>query len=106
MATDNAITPDEIVDMVRHWIYTPPNAYYGSDYGQDLQSLLQNPILSNEADLLVNKIKADIPILEVIPNSVNIYLEEVPERPDASKLFIEVLGTAIDAANPLGEINV
>jgi len=106
MATENIITPDEIVSMVRHWLYTPVNTYYGSDYGSDLKSLLQNPVSAGgEADKLINKMKKDIPILTVINDSVNVYLQEIPNRPDASTLFIEVLGTAIDAANPLGETN-
>lgn len=92
---ENVITAEEVVNMVRHWLNTPPNRFYGSAYGSDLKSLLQKPMASNEADLLIQKMKADIPILKAIPNSVNIYVQELPNRPDAKKLIIEVLGTAI-----------
>ena len=102
---ENVVNADEVVDMVRHWLYTPPNRYFGSDYGSELKSLLQKPMLSNEAEILIQKIKKDIPILEAIPNSVNLYMQELQGRPDAKRLIIEVLGVAIDALNPKGEIS-
>lgn len=57
------IDRSKIIAMVEHWLMTPPNAYYGSSYGADLNGLLLVPLTANVADEFIAKMKADLPIL-------------------------------------------
>lgn len=57
------IDRSKIVAMVEHWLMTPPNAYYGSSYGADLNGLLLVPLTANVADEFIAKMKVDLPIL-------------------------------------------
>jgi hypothetical protein len=92
------ITPTDIQDMVNHWLNTPVNGYFGSDYGQDLKALLQQPQLSGLADETLAKLTDDVPILQILPlGSTNIY--GVHTQPDRLDLVIEVAGTAIQIGN-------
>jgi len=81
--------------MVRHWLNTPAGTYLGSDYGSNLNDLLQQPLASGMADGVIAKMHADIPILRSLPDgSVNIYsLQKSPDRLD---FVIEVAGQTID----------
>lgn len=57
------ITTQKIVDMIEHWLRTPPNAYLGSEYGAPLNELLLNPLSTNVADSFIEKLRKDIPAL-------------------------------------------
>lgn len=84
-----AITGNDIRGMVEHWLKTPVGAYLGSGYGADLKSLLQSPQTSSHADRVIQKMRADIPVLQSMPaNSINIY--GVPSGVDRLDLVIEV----------------
>ncbi len=88
------ITAIEIQKMVRHWLETPAFGYLGSDYGQDIKSMLQKPLSTIEADEFLNKLRQDVPILNVMPEgSVNLYVQD--EAPDKRKLIIEIAGQEI-----------
>lgn len=88
------ITGNNIQDMVSHWLKTPVNGYLGSDYGQDIKSLLQNPLSSGEPEAVLQKLRVDVPVLQSIPDgSVNLYSMQTP--PDRLDLVIEVGGQAI-----------
>lgn len=83
-----------IQDMVAHWTRTPVNGYLGSDYGQDIKSLLQNPLSSGEPEALLQKLRVDVPVIQSIPDgSVNLYSVQTP--PDRLDLVIEVAGQGI-----------
>ena len=80
--------------MVRHWLNTPMGAYLGSDYGSNIPDLLQLPFSDGLADTVIQKMRADIPILQSLPSgSVNIY--GITTSPDKRELLIEVAGQLI-----------
>lgn len=86
------ITGTDVQNMVRHWLETPVNGYLGSDYGQDLKALLQQPQLSGLANETLAKLQDDVEILKILPDgSTNIY--GVHTQPDKLGLVIEVAGT-------------
>lgn len=64
------ITASHVVDMLNHWLQTPPNGYFGSSYGCDLNSLLLNPLSTPVADSFVAKLKQDIPLFAELDISV------------------------------------
>jgi len=87
------ITGTDIQDMVGHWLSTPTNAYFGSDYGQDLKSLLQRAQNDGRADEQINKMLGDVPVLQIMPSgTTNIYA--VTSGVDRMDLIVEVAGTA------------
>lgn len=96
----NNITPQDIFDMVTHWLSVPAGSYLGSDYGNGLNDLLQLPIgiIGIEADKQLEKLLRDVPILSALPNgSVNIYRIPTPDSIDSSTIAVEVLGRVITA---------
>ena len=92
---NNIIDGTEVQDMVSHWLKTPVNGYLGSGYGQSLKDLLQNTLSDGAADAQLQKLRSDVPVLQVLPdNSTNIYSVQTP--PDRLDLLIEVAGQAIE----------
>jgi hypothetical protein len=67
------------------------NGYLGSEYGCDVNSLLQKALHSCVADAFIAKMKKYIPILSVIPQE-NISLYSTPDPPDKLRLFIAIAG--------------
>ena len=57
------ILPEHVVAMLNHWLQTPVNGYFGSSYGADLNSLLLRPLSTATADIFIQKLKRDVPIL-------------------------------------------
>ena len=57
------ILPEHIIAMLNHWLQTPVNGYFGSSYGADLNSLLLRPLSTATADIFIQKLKRDVPIL-------------------------------------------
>lgn len=53
----------DIIEMITDWLNTPVNAYFGSDYGCDLESLLLKAQSAPVADAFIAKLKRDIPVL-------------------------------------------
>lgn len=89
------ITGNEIHEMVRHWLRINIHGYLGSDYGQDIKSLLQQPLSSGAADAFLRKMREDIPALEAYPDgAVNLYSVATP--PDKVQIIIEIAGKAIE----------
>lgn len=87
------INGSDIQGMIGHWLETPVYGYLGSDYGQDIKALLQNPQASGQAEEYIAKLKDDVPILQVMPaGSVNLYGVQTP--PDRLDLVLEVAGAA------------
>lgn len=92
MAT--TITSNDIQDMVSHWLATPVNGYLGSDFGQDLKSLLHLPQSDGKPEEQLQKLRIDVPVLQALPaGAVNLYSIQTP--PDRLDLMIEVAGQAI-----------
>jgi len=88
------ITAQDVQAMVSHWLNTPVHGYLGSDYGNDLTSLLQQAFSGGKADELIAKLRADVPALSVFPDGmVNVYGIQTP--PDRLDLVIEVAGMAV-----------
>lgn len=83
------VTGDDLAEMVKHWLSTPPNGYLGSGYGCDPKSLLQLPNANGLADAFIDKMMEDIPLLQQLPRgSVNVYFEQINK--DTKRLLIEV----------------
>lgn len=62
----------DVVEMVRHWLATPPNGFFGSGYGADLATLLLNPLSAPVADSFLNKLRQDIPLLAMAGDAVSV----------------------------------
>lgn len=89
------ITGDDIQAMVRHWLETPVNGYLGSGYGSDANSLLQRAQSDGRADSFVRKLRNDVSVLEVLPNSaVTLYGDT--EGIDQLRLTLDVAGRSYD----------
>lgn len=95
------ITGDDIQEMVRHWLETPVNGYLGSGYGADTKSLLQRAQQDGQADSLVRKLKRDVSVLEVLPNSA-VSLYGAPEGVDRLRLTLDVAGRSYDLSDSEG----
>ncbi len=95
------ITGTDIQQMVDHWLKTPVNGYLGSNYGQDLKALLQQPQLDGAADSVLAKLHTDVPVLQVLPaGSTNIYgVYGQNNQSDRMDIVIEVAGKAFEIPN-------
>lgn len=81
--------------MVRHWLSAPVNGYLGSDYGQDLKSLLQRPMNDGMGDAILQKLRQDVPVIGIVPSSyVNLLQKDT--YPDKRTYCIEVAGNVIN----------
>lgn len=80
----SALTSNDLTEMVTHWLNTPVYGYYGSEYGSDPKSLLQQPNTIGLADNFIAKMKRDIPILDGM--GVGVYF--LPIDADKSVLVI------------------
>lgn len=88
MAT-SLLTPERILRAVQHWLNTPVNGYLGSDYGNDLKSVLQTPFAAGLANAQIAKLRRDVPILQALPaNAINLYIRETP--PDKLDIILQV----------------
>lgn len=62
------ISSKHISEMLNHWLSSKPNAYVGSNYGPDIESLFLKSLSSNTADRFIEKMLSDLPILKKIPS--------------------------------------
>ena len=94
MAQTVSFSPSDIEAQIQHWLSTPVDGYLGSTYGAPLLELLQNPFASGLADAFLAKLRADVPLLTLLPaNAVD--LSYVDTAPDKRTIFISVLGKPI-----------
>lgn len=85
----NIINYDFIATQLAHWLNCPANGYLGSDYGIDLKQYLQKPMSTFAANQIIAKMKADIPILSMLPdNAINIFVENSGD--DGKHIYIQV----------------
>lgn len=88
------ITGQDIYNMVTHWLRTPVNGYLGSDYGSDIKAMLQTPHAAGLADAFIDKMRADIPVLSMLPpGSINLYYRD--QAPDKRELIVDVAGRTV-----------
>ncbi len=57
------ITAEHIINMINHWLSTPPNGYFAQSYGADVKAMLLKNPSSENADKFLDKLRADIPLL-------------------------------------------
>lgn len=79
------IERQEIAGMIEHWLGTPVDGYLGSGYGFPGKDLLHQP-LQGGADIIIAKIKRDIPALSQA--DVNLYA--VDNGVDKIQFFIDI----------------
>lgn len=88
------INKTDVIEMIQHWLSTPPNGYLGSGYGADLKALLQTPMSSGVADFLLAKMRVDIPLVGALPSSaINVYA--IDDGPDKRSIYIDLAGEMI-----------
>lgn len=89
----------DVAAMVEHWTESPMNGYLGSDYGQTFKSYLQQPQMAVSANSFIQKMQADVPVLQVLPaDAVSMY--SIPKGTDGIATTIDVAGRSFE----LGEI--
>ena len=94
---NNTLNYDFIAGQLRHWLACPPNGYLGSDYGIDLKQYLHKPMSQFDADYIIAKMRADIPVLAMLPeNAVNIYATN--DSDDGKKIIIQIAEKYFQAA--------
>lgn len=89
------IDTSKILAMIDHWLSTEMHAYFGSDYGADLNSLLLTPLDSPVADRFISKMKKDIPVLQQL-NSDQISIYSETEGFETNIIYLTVGGIAIN----------
>lgn len=52
--------------MIRHWIATVPNSYLGQSYGFNHHEKLLKPMSDDEADSILQEMKAQMPPLQLL----------------------------------------
>lgn len=88
---------DFIAIQLKHWLACPTNGYLGSDYGIDLKQFLHTPMSTFDADYIIAKMLADIPILSSLPqNSINLLIDD--NETDSKKIYIQVADKIFQAA--------
>lgn len=93
----NLIQPEDLYGMVSHWLNTPAGAYFGSSYGNPIKGTLQRPMSDTNADEVLEKMVADLPLLSTLPaGTVNIYAFAHPDFVDRTELAVEVGGELIE----------
>lgn len=88
------ITPQDLERMVSHWLGTPAGSYLGSSYGHNIKRTLQKPMSNTEADEVLAKMRADIPLLQLLPAG-SVFLYTKPDGVDRTGLYIEVAGRSL-----------
>lgn len=95
MKTRTQFQATDVSRMVSHWLGCPEGGYLGSDYGSDVQALVQTPMASGLADDLIAKCRADIPLLQLAPpGAVNVYSYNAEF--DRKVIAFEVAGQIIE----------
>ncbi|MDQ7977160.1 hypothetical protein QYH69_07855 [Paraburkholderia sp. SARCC-3016] len=94
MAQTVSFSPADIEAQIQHWLSTEVDGYLGSTYGSPIRELLQNPFSAGLADAFLAKLRADVPLLTLLPaNAVD--LNYVNTGPDKQQIFISVMGRSI-----------
>lgn len=89
------VTTDDVRAWVDHWLNTPVNGYFGSEYGADRASLLLNPLSATKADEFLAKLKRDIPLLATMSDD-QLSIRAETEGFDAVRLYLQIGSILID----------
>lgn len=85
----SGINEQDVLQMVNHWLHTPVNSYLGSDYGFDKHQLLFQPLDMHNADLMIAKLRKDVPVLNILPqDTINLFA--LPIGPDKLQIFLQI----------------
>ena len=96
MEKQNIINYEFIERQLSHWLNCPTNGYLGSDYGIDLKQYLYKPMNTFDANSIIAKMRADIPVLSLLPESaVNIFVDDLGN--DGKRIYIQVAEKAFQA---------
>lgn len=91
------INYDFVATQLAHWLNCPANGYLGSDYGIDLKQYLHKPMSTFAANQIIAKMKADIPVLAMLPeNAINIFVEDNGD--DGKHIYIQIADKVFQAA--------
>ena len=60
---------EDVKAMIEHWLRLPPNGYVGVDGGRNLHEILMKPMTDDNADIVLQWMKADMPILRTLSDS-------------------------------------
>lgn len=90
------IKTQHIVNMINHWLATPPNGYFAQGYGCNVKEQLLQNLSAFTADAFIAKMKQDIPVLQqlnddqlsIVTNTVD--FERVQVFIQLGTVFIEV----------------
>lgn len=85
----NTVTGEDIVLMIDHWLHTPAGSYLGSNYGNDIASLLQRPNSEGAADDFLAKLRADVPVVAALPDGA-LSLYAVPDGFDRLSIHLDI----------------
>ncbi|MEY2864247.1 MAG: hypothetical protein RLY58_1954 [Pseudomonadota bacterium] len=94
------INGQDIIRMVTDWLSTPVSAYFGSDYGCDLESLLLKAQSAPVADAFIAKLKRDIPVLSSLSqDQLSLYASNEGHERKRIYLGIGVINLDLNAIN-------
>lgn len=82
------IDSKKVQAMIEHWLNTPPNGYFGQSYGADVRNMLLRELSSDNADALLKKLRADIPLLDQLNDD---QLSINTKTQDFDKLYIYLI---------------
>ncbi|MBJ9425126.1 hypothetical protein [Acinetobacter seifertii] len=83
------LTAEDIIKIVLHWFYTQPNGYIGVNYGRNWQEILLKPMTEDTADIILQWMRADIPLFKDLSNS-ELSVVSRPISFDQKEFFISV----------------
>ena len=95
------IEGNQIETMIKHWLNTPPNGYFGQSYGADVRNMLLRELTSDNADMLLKKVRVDIPILNQLDESqLSISVDTVEHDQLYVYLLIGNIAISLGESNP------
>ena len=88
------LSATEIKRIIEHWVNTPANGYVGVNYGQNLWERLLRPLEDDDADIILQWIKEDIPLFKNLnSDQLSIVMQTVDI--DKKYYFIKVGNVAV-----------
>lgn len=88
------IDSKKVQAMIEHWLNTPPNGYFGQSYGADIRNMLLRELSSDNADALLKKLRADIPLLDQL-NDDQLSINTATQDFDKLHIYLRVGNIAI-----------
>ena len=83
------LSTEEIAAMLDHWLNTPANSIRGSSYGEKTNRILFQDMSVDAADMIIDKIKEDIPLFASLSSDeLQILSEDLGH--DKKRIYISV----------------